>query len=437
MTPQALTLPRWIWANVRFKPFSSLLSVFLLVAGLTLVLTATYVRGQIDNRFVRDIQGIDLAVSGKGSPLQIVLSSVFHLDTPTGNIPLSAVAMLEKQRLVKMAVPLSLGDNYDGYRIVGTRAAYLDLYQAIFSSGRIFDAPMEVVLGSAVAQSKRLSVGNKIVGAHGLTGSDDVHADSPYTVAGILKPTGTVLDRLVITSLESVWHVHGHEHHHADETEDGHAHAAEEEDHHHHEEAEEEHEAHEAHGAHDAEESDHLEVTAVLVTYKSPLATAQMPRWVNSATEYQAASPVFEMTRLNKLLGTGEALLKYFGYALLGFAVVSLLISSFLTVRERHYDIALLRAVGASRRRVFCYVMAEVFIIAFTGVVLSGILTCGFISLLAKWLMQTKNILIDVDMSLLDMRLMLAVFAVALLAGVFAALRAYHLNIVRILTRGI
>lgn len=423
MTSQVLTLPRWIWANIRFKPFSALLSVFLLVAGLTLVLTATYVRGQIDHRFTRDIQGIDLVVSGKGSPLQIVLSSVFHLDAPTGNIPLSAVEMLEKQRLVKKAIPLSLGDNFEGYRIVGTRAAYLDLYQATFASGGIFDAPMEVVLGSAVAKARVLKLGDTIVGAHGLTGSGDVHADSPYTVVGILKPTGTVLDRLVITPLESAWEVHGHEHHHRHHDDDD-------------DRDEAAHDHHEHHDEHQAEEGDHLEVTAILLTYKSPLAIAQMPRWVNGETAYQAASPAFEMTRLNKLLGTGETLTKYFGYALLAFALVSLWISSFFTVRERHYDIAVLRAVGASRCRIFGYVMAEVAFLAFTGILASAILTCGLVYFLAQWLMQTKNILIEAEAGLLDVQLMLMVFAAALFAGVFAAVRAYKLDVVRILMRG-
>lgn len=427
MTSQVLTLPRWVWANIRFKPLSAVLAVFLMVTGLSLVLTATYLRGQIENRFVRDMQGIDLVVSGKGSPLQIVLSSVFHLDTPTGNIPLASVDLFKKQMLVKNVIPVSLGDNYDGYRIVGTRADYIQHYKADFSSGGMFEAPMEVVLGSLVAQEKALQIGDKIVGAHGLTGHDDLHANHPYAVVGILKPTGTVLDRLVMTPLESVWQVHGHEHHGSDEGHDD----DEVHDHGHHHD---EHETEEG-TAHPARE--HLEVTALLITYKSPLATAQMPRWVNSETDYQAASPVFEMTRLNKLMGTGEVLLKYFGFALVCFAIASLLIASLFTVRERYYDIALLRAVGASRRRVFGYVMAEVAFIAAVGVALSGLLTYVLISFIAKWLMQSKNILIAVDISLLDIKLMSVVFLVAVLAGAFAAFKAYRLNVIQILTRGV
>jgi putative ABC transport system permease protein len=425
MTSQVLTLPRWVWANIRFKPLSAVLAIFLMVTGLSLVLTATYLRGQIENRFVRDMQGIDLVVSGKGSPLQIVLSSVFHLDTPTGNIPLASVDLLKKQMLVKNVIPVSLGDNYDGYRIVGTHPDYIKHYKADFSAGDMFEAPMDVVLGSLVAHEKALQIGNAIVGAHGLTGHDDLHASHPYTVVGILKPTGTVLDRLVMTPLESVWQVHGHEHHRSD---DGHEEEAGH-DHHHDEHGTEEGAAHPA--------REHLEVTALLITYKSPLATAQMPRLVNSETDYQAASPVFEMTRLNKLMGTGEVLLKYFGFALVCFAIASLLIASLFTVRERYYDIALLRAVGASRRRVFGYVVAEVAFIAAAGVTLSGLLTYVLISFIAKWLMQSKNILIAVDISLLDIRLMGVVFVVAVLAGAFAAFKAYRLNVIRVLTRGV
>lgn len=418
MTSQILTLPGWIWANIRFKPFSALLSVFLMVTGLSLVLTATYLRSQIENRFARDMQGIDLVVSGKGSPLQIILSTVFHLDTPTGNIPLSAVNTFEKHMMVRKVIPVSLGDNYAGYRIIGTRPDYVLHYGATFDAGDVFSAPMEVVAGSLVAQEKSLHIGDKIIGAHGLTDSGDMHEDHPYTIVGILQPTGTVLDRLILTSLDSVWSVHGHAAHH--ETADS------EKEHPH---------AHDHKPAHEATEDDR-EVTALLITYKTPLATTQLPRWVNNQTDFQAASPVFEMTRLNKLLGTGEVLLKYFGFALLCFAVGCLLAASFSTVRERYYDIALLRAVGASRRRIFMYVMAEVAFISAAGIFFSGAVTYGMVSLIAQWLRRSRNILIDVNMSLLDMHLMATVFMIAVAAGAFAAVKAYRLNVIRILTRG-
>lgn len=424
MTTQPLTLSRWLWAHIRFKPFSALLSIFLLVTGLSLVLTVSYLREQVDNSFTRDMQGIDLVVSSKGSPLQIVLSSVFHLDTPTGNIPLAAVQQFEKHMMVKKVIPVSLGDNYEGYRIIGTRPDYIQHYRADFAAGTMFAAPMEAVVGSLVAQRQSLHPGKKIYGAHGLAGSGDMHADHPYTVVGILNPTGTVLDRLVLTPLESVWDVHGHAHHDIDDDTHDHQH-------------EHGHEHHEDHAKHEENTPDHLEVTALLLTYKSPLATVQMPRWVNSETDFQAASPVFEMMRLNKLLGTGETLLKYLGFVLLLFALSSLLIASFFTVRERYYDIALLRAAGASRQRVFWYIMAEVFLIAAAGVFFSGFLTYVLVACSAEWLMQSRNILIEVDIALLDIRLMVTVFMLAVLAGVFAAFKAYRLNVIQVLTRGV
>ena len=111
---------------------------------------------------------------------------------------------------MKAAIPLALGDNYNGFRITGTRASYVARYGAVLAQGQMFAAPMEVVLGSDVARAFAVKIGDKIVGAHGLVNSDDLHTDSPYAVVGILQPTGSVLDRLVLTPIESVWHVHEH-----------------------------------------------------------------------------------------------------------------------------------------------------------------------------------------------------------------------------------
>src|SRR5262249_31618666 len=133
-----------------------------------------------------------------------------ELDIPTGNIPLSEADKLAKHPLVKEAIPIALGDNYNGFRIVGTNADYIGHYRAEMAQGAAFMQPMEAVLGSEVAEKYHLKLGDKIVGAHGLVNSEDLHSDFPYTVTGILAPAGSVIDRLVLTPVESVWHMHEH-----------------------------------------------------------------------------------------------------------------------------------------------------------------------------------------------------------------------------------
>src|SRR4029079_14920989 len=172
-----------------------------------LLLLAT---AQLEERMGRDARGIDLVAGAKGSPMQLVLSAVFHLDGPTGNIPLAAAQALERSPAVKKSIPLALGDSFRGHRVVGTSHDYPAHYGAKLAAGQLWNAPMEAVLGADVAMQARLAVGSTFTGAHGLAEGGDLHEQEPFKVVGVLAPTGTVLDRLVLTSIESVWEIHEH-----------------------------------------------------------------------------------------------------------------------------------------------------------------------------------------------------------------------------------
>jgi putative ABC transport system permease protein len=433
-----LSLSRLTSANIRFKPLSAIFNVLLLAMGIAVILTMIHLNDQLDKRFSKDLQGIDLVVSGKGSPLQIILSSVFHIDIPTGNIPLDEAYKLKTNPLIKSAIPVALGDNYNGYRIVGTNRDYIAHYKGELALGSLFSDEMQVVLGSEVAAKYKNKVGDKIVGAHGLVKSDDLHADHPYTVVGILKPTGTILDRLVLTPVESVWHVH-EEHHHHD-------HQAERE--HHHKEAVHDHEGHEDHDAHEAgHHHDHEEVeshegereiTALLISYKSPLAAAQLPRLINGSSSMQAASPASEVARLNKLLGTGGDILSAFGILLIGFSAFGLFITLYNAVNERKYDIALMRSLGATRGRIFQFIMTEVLALGLAGSVIGIVLTQIFLKATAIWIYTTKHIALDPApiIGIPEACIILAALGISILAGLIPAVKAYRTNIVKILGQG-
>src|SRR5262249_21990057 len=151
-----------------------------------------------------------------------------------------------------------------GFRIVGTTPDYLSLYGGSLAAGGIWQDHMQAVLGSSTAAATGLGVGGKFQGSHGLAEGGGVHGDSTYTVVGVLKPTGTVLDRLVLVNTESVWFVH-----------EGHVSESEE---------------------HKDRDNDR-EVTVLLVQYASPLAAVTLPRKINSQTSMQAASPAYETAR--------------------------------------------------------------------------------------------------------------------------------------------
>lgn len=313
---------RYLWA----RPLATVLNLLLLTLGLAAITLLLLVRTQIDRAFERDLAGIDAVVGAKGSPLQLILSGVFHLDVPTGNIPLAEAQALAQDARVAQLIPLSLGDSYRGFRIVGTTRDYPAHYGAELAQGAWWQVPMEAVLGAQVARSTGLAVGGQFAGAHGLGAGGEEHGDEPYRVSGVLAPCGCVLDRLVLTSSESVWRVH---------------------------EGEPEDEA-----ERQALEADR-EITLALVRYRSPLAAVTFPRYVNSATSLQAAAPALEITRLLRMVGVGTDVLRGFAAVLLLTAGLSVFIALWSAVREHRADLALLRMLGAPPHRVAGLLLAE------------------------------------------------------------------------------
>ena len=314
---------RYLWA----RPMAALLNVLLLSLGLGSMTFLLLVSHHVERAFDRDLAGIDVVVGAKGSPMQLILSGVLHLDVPPGNVPFAAVNALKANPLVAQVIPISLGDNFQGYRIVGSSTAYLSHYQVSLAQGQVWDAPMQVVLGATVARTSGLQLGQKFAGSHGLGAGGHSHGDQAYTVVGVLAPHGGVIDRLVITDSASVWKVHES------------AQAVDEED-------------------RQALE-DEREVTMALVRYTSPLAAITFPRWVNTTTEMQAAAPALEVTRLLHMLGLGTDVLRAFAGLLLFTAGLSVFIALWNAVRERRGDLALLRMLGAPASRIGLLLMAE------------------------------------------------------------------------------
>ncbi len=184
----------------------------MLALGVATIALTLLVTRELEARLTRDAAGIDLVVGAKGSPLQIVLAGVYHADVPPGNIPLAAIETLRRNPLVAQVIPLALGDSFHGARIVGTEPELVAHYGGTLEKGELWSLPLDAVLGSEVARTSRLRMGDRFVGSHGLAEGGGQHADARYSVTGVLAPTGTVLDRLVLTSLASVWAVHEHAH---------------------------------------------------------------------------------------------------------------------------------------------------------------------------------------------------------------------------------
>lgn len=351
----------WAWRYLWARPLGAALNVLLLALGLGSITFLLLVGAQLSKAFDRDLAGIDVVVGAKGSPMQLILSGVLHVDVPPGNIPLKAVRELEKHPMVKSLIPISLGDSLQGFRIVGTSHAYAEHYGATLAQGRQWTAPMEAVLGATVARKLGLKLGDRFIGSHGLGAGGHLHGDNPYTVVGILQPSGSVIDRLVLTDTASVWKVH--EDYTAVDDEDR---AAMEEE---------------------------REITMALVQYTTPMAALSFPRYVNTSTEMQAAAPALEITRLLSMLGLGTDVLRAFAGVLLLTAGLSVFIALWSAVRERRADLAVLRMLGAAAPKVAALLLCEAVWLAVVASVLGLALGQGFAAALG-WFLQLDNSLL-------------------------------------------
>ena len=193
------------------------LNMLLMGLGIAIILVLILLSSQLEDNLAKNKKGVDLVVGAKGSPLQLILANVYHIDFPTGNIKLQEAKDLTRNRLIASAIPLALGDNYRGYRIVGTNHDYVKLFDAAVDEGELWKNNLDAVVGSNVAQSLGLKVGDTFFGAHGLSVADMEHEEMSYRIVGILEENNSVIDKLILTNIESVWVVHDHDEEHHEE----------------------------------------------------------------------------------------------------------------------------------------------------------------------------------------------------------------------------
>jgi putative ABC transport system permease protein len=365
----------WVLAAVAHRPLPNLLHLLLMGFASGLIGLMLMAGHQLEARAARDAQQIDLVLGAPGSPLQLVLSSVYQVDNPTGNIPVAAARRWAQHPLVASAVPIALGDSVEGYRIIGTTPEYLGLYGAELAEGRPWSRPLEAVIGAELARDG-WTLGRRFVGAHGLEAGGHRHDDQPYRVVGVLAPTGTVIDRLVLTAVESVWSLHaapaadgsdraGHDDDQAHDHEHGHGH---EHEHEHEEAAASGLQASPAWIAGSFAELDEREsVTALLIRFRSLLAAALLPREVQAEGRLMAATPAQEILRLRLLADGALQALTWLALALMALAGLAMLAALNSALESRRHDLAILRALGATRWRLVGLLALEASLLALLG----------------------------------------------------------------------
>jgi putative ABC transport system permease protein len=395
-------------AYLKARKLNTLLNILLLALGIATIVLLLLATTQLDQRMRRDAQGIDLVIGAKGSPMQVILSSIYHLDVPTGNIPYKQALEISKHRAVKKAIPLALGDSYKGARIVGTTPDYLDHYGAKLAQGKRWSKTLEAVIGFEVAQRTGLKLGDKFYGSHGLGDKGDAHEEHPYIVTGILERNGSVIDRVVMSSVESVWAMHAS--HYDIKNIDDIANQLKEEE---------------------------KEYTALLIQYASPIAAAILPRYVNNNSSMQAASPAYETARLFSIIGVGVDVLRGFALVLVFSAGLSVFIALYNALNERRYDLAVMRTLGARPAKLMLLLLFEGLLLALIGGVLGIVLGHALTEVLGNALRLAQQISVTGWIWVKAEWYVLALAAgVGVIAALIPAWRAYRTDIAGTLARG-
>ncbi|MDA9827127.1 ABC transporter permease [Flavobacteriaceae bacterium] len=394
--------------NIFNKPLSSFISLALLILGIGIISLLLQLNTLIKDQMDNNLRGIDMVVGAKGSPLQLILSSVYHIDSPTGNISLKDAENINKNRMVGSSIKILYGDNHKGFRIVGAEKKFIELYKGVIKEGTEWNNPYEVLVGSKVYEKLNINLGDNLVSSHGLRETGQSHDEGTFKVVGLLKPSNSVIDQLIITSPESVWDIHDTHNH-----EDDHKH-----------EHEDDHE----------NEYDDREITAMLIKFKSPMNIIQFPRQINENTNLQAAVPSYEISRLFKLFGFGIETLSYLAYLIILVSGFSLFINLFNSMRERKYEMALIRTLGASRFQLSSMITLESLVLTISGFVL-GILFSRFGVMFVSSLMEesinynfSSFKILNEEYWLLGLSILIGI-----ISSLIPAIQVYKMNISKIL----
>ena len=388
--------------NIFNKPLSSAISLVLLILGVGIISLLLQLNSLIKDQMNNNLKGIDMVVGAKGSPLQLILSSVYHIDSPTGNISLKEAENISNNRMVGSSVKILYGDNYKGFRIVGAEKKFIDLYNGVIKEGKEWNSPYEVLVGSKVYEKLKINLGDELVSSHGLRETGEAHDDEYFKVVGLLEPSNSVIDQLIVTSPESVWDIH-----------DTHDHDDEEEHEHEHEDK---------------------EITAMLIKFKSPMNIIQFPRQINENTNLQAAVPSYEISRLFKLFGFGIETLSYLAYIIIIVSGFSLFINLFNSMSERKYEMALIRTLGASRFQLSTMIIFESLILTILGFILGLLFSRFGVMFVSSLMEESLNYNINSFKVLSEEYWLLGLSVlIGLVSSLIPAIQVYKMNISKIL----
>jgi len=437
-----------------------------------LVVAVLVIHSVIARSFQRGAGGYDLIVGAKGSPLQLVLNTVFYLEQPIENIPYDLYEELQTGRhaaAVKTVIPVCMGHAFRTAPVVATvpemftELTYLDEQEYQFAAGRNFEyaGTFEAVAGWHAAREAGLKLGSKFspvssgpaVGAAG-------HEDLPFEIVGILAPTGTPNDRAIFINMEGFFQCPAHaagpssvkrllqdpeerEDAAATDDEQPEEDASHEHDGHPHEHGESEEHGHEHEGEHEHEDghdhAHHREVTALLVISnmdEAPKLAALLPEVINEGTKAQAVRPVEIVTGLFEgIIGDMQTVLLVLAVLVVVVAGIGILVSIYNSMTDRRHEIAIMRALGARRGTVMAVILVESILLALGGGLMGVLLGHGLIGALGPTIAERTMVMVRPwEFQLVELILIPGLIALAAIVGYLPAVAAYKTDVARSLT---
>ena len=340
---------RTAWASLYARKSSVLLTITALCISFCLLFSVEHIRQQAKDSFYRSVSGVDLIVAARSSQMHVLLHSVFQIGHATNLVSLSRLEQLQQDERVAWAIPLSYGDSYQGFAVVGTQAnffehfRYADKRALKFSEGQVFDdhQSMGAVFGAKVAQSLGVSLNNQLVVSHGSHKHSFTHHDEhPFEVVGILAPTGTAIDQSIYVSLDAIDEVHNNQ----------------------------------TQG-----------LSAILLGVSSKFSLLTLQRDINQASDeaLSAIIPGVALAELWKMLSVIENILLVLAFLVLLASILGLAVLVLSSIHQRRNEFAVMRTIGASSAFIFALIQFEVLLLGLIALALSTILMMSVI-----WLMQ-------------------------------------------------
>lgn len=462
-----------VWKSMRQRMLATTLTILSIGLGVGLVVLILMLREEVEQSFSQRSVGYEMLVGAKGSPLQLVLNTIYGLGAPVGNIPYEYYERIADDRMVRLAVPVTVGDNYRGFRVIGTTPAFFNEFTYLedrkfeMAEGRVFKGDYEAVVGARAAREAGLKIGDTFTPAHGVSAEEggEVHEEAKTKVVGIMRETGTPMDRGIYVPLETVWGIHAHEVAESDPRYEGMTkeqieqmkqleamEAAHEEQSAPADSSAEDHDHHDAHDnaahgdtAHDehGHDGDHDEihaatsipdslksVTAIYVTLKNRIVFDRFRRAVLDEPVAQAVIPAMEIMNLFEIVGNINAVLLAIAYVVVLVALAGVLVSIYNTMNERRREIAIMRALGARRRTIFALLVAESAIIAFIGGVVGLLLGHGGMAAAADMMQQQTGLPVaPFILHPFEPLVLVAVVLLGAIAGMLPALKGYRTDV--------